>query len=303
MRRRRKSSNCSSSDTVDQLCSPAKKIRLNSHQLPGRTLPEFFKRQSKSSADVNTGEVSNVARQPPPQAHKEPDATTVSCSSLVHDPSRLIVANEPKCVPYSKPLLGLSVDYYPRFFKPAVATDIFRQLEKELVPYLEKSKNEVKIMGKVHKIPRKQAAFGDEGLSYNFSGVSVPADPWISPLSEIRSKLLEVVGVRFNFVLVNRYKDGGDHIGEHRDDEKDLVPQSPIASVSLGQDRDFVFKHRDARGKDAKRKDIETVRIHLEHGSLLMMKYPTNTYWYHSLPVRKAAARPRINLTFRQMKL
>ncbi len=32
-------------------------------------------------------------------------------------------------------------------------------------------------------------------------------------------------------------------MGEHRDDEKDLVRDSPIASLSLGQHRDFVFKH------------------------------------------------------------
>lgn len=208
----------------------------------------------------------------------------------------------PKCIHYMKPELGLNVDYYPKFFEHAVARDIFRQLEKELAPYLEKSQNVVKIMGKMHKIPRKQAAFGDLGLSYNFSGVSVPANPWIGPLEEIRAALREVLGDTFNFVLVNRYKDGSDHIGEHRDDEKDLLPGSSIASVSLGQERDFVFKHRDSRGKGAKRKDIEPVRVQLDHGSVLVMKNPTNTYWYHSLPVRKAAARPRINLTFRQMK-
>ena len=43
--------------------------------------------------------------------------------------------------------------------------------------------------------------------------------------------------------FLSRYKDGDDSIGEHRDDEKDLVADSPIASLSLGQKRDFVFKH------------------------------------------------------------
>ena len=45
------------------------------------------------------------------------------------------------------------------------------------------------------------------------------------------------------FVYFQRYKDGNDCIGEHRDDEKDLVEDSPIASLSLGQTRDFIFKH------------------------------------------------------------
>ena len=87
-------------------------------------------------------------------------------------------------------------------------------------------------------------------------------------------------------------------MGEHRDDEKDLVLKSPIASLSLGQHRDFVFKHRDARGAIATRK-IPTITKELEHGSLLMMRYPTNQYWYHSLPKRKKAPGVRINMTFR----
>ena len=105
---------------------------------------------------------------------------------------------------------------------------------------------------------------------------------------------------KFNFALVNRYNDGNDHMGEHRDDEADLVPKSTIASVSLGQPRDFIFHLRDARGKGVKRK-IDPVKIELSHGSLLLMNHPTNVYWFHSLPVRKKAVCPRMNLTFREM--
>ena len=46
--------------------------------------------------------------------------------------------------------------------------------------------------------------------------------------------------------------DGRDHMGEHKDDEEELVKGSPIASLSLGQARDFVFRHQDARGGAAK---------------------------------------------------
>jgi len=100
--------------------------------------------------------------------------------------------------------------------------------------------------------------------------------------------------------VFSRYRDGDDHMGEHRDDEKDLVSGHPIASLSLGQQRDFVFKHADARGKNATR-DIKSIKVILEHGSLLVMKHPTNTYWYHSLPKRKKLLGVRINMTFRQM--
>lgn len=36
-------------------------------------------------------------------------------------------------------------------------------------------------------------------------------------------------------------------MGEHKDDERELDPKTPIASLSLGQPRDFYFRHQDAR--------------------------------------------------------
>lgn len=36
-------------------------------------------------------------------------------------------------------------------------------------------------------------------------------------------------------------------MGEHKDDEKELDPNVPIASLSVGQPRDFYFKHQDVR--------------------------------------------------------
>jgi alkylated DNA repair dioxygenase AlkB len=78
-----------------------------------------------------------------------------------------------------------------------------------------------------------------------------------------------------------------------------MVQKSPIASVSFGQAREFVLKHADSRGKLAKRK-INPIKIELHHGCLMMMNYPTNVYWYHSLPPRKKASGTRINLTFRE---
>lgn len=197
---------------------------------------------------------------------------------------------------------GLNVEYYSKFFDCSNAISILSQLQRELPPYLDQSKNEVKIMGKVYKIPRRQAAFGDSGLSYRFSGVTVPAHPWIPVLQEIRNSLVGFLGEKFNFVLVNFYKDGRDHIGEHRDDERDLVDKSSIAGLSFGQERCFVFKHRDARRKKAERKDIPVEKVLLGHGSLVVMKYPTNMYWYHSLPISKTAMGQRVSLTFRVMK-
>lgn len=152
-------------------------------------------------------------------------------------------------------------------------------------------------------IPRKQVAYGDPGLHYTFSGNTIPAKGWLPCIVDVKKKVEAALGGKwiFNFVLINRYKDGTDYMGEHRDDESDLERTAPIASVSFGQKRDFVFRHKDARGKKKTRQDLSVVKTTLASGSLLVMYPPTNEFWYHSLPVRKRAAAPRINLTFRVM--
>ncbi|NXH62190.1 ALKB2 demethylase, partial [Rhabdornis inornatus] len=204
---------------------------------------------------------------------------------------------------------GLNCDYRILFGK-AEADEIFQELEKE-VEYFEDDLTKLHIFGTWHKIPRKKVTYGDPGLSYTYSGVTFHPKPWIPVLTRIRERVTSETGHTFNLVLINRYKDGLDHIGEHRDDEKELVPHSPIASVSFGACRDFVFRRWDRRGKGgmagtgriSHRQDGDTGRITLQlaHGSLLLMKHPTNLYWYHSLPPRRRVLAPRVNLTFRKV--
>ncbi|XP_068845672.1 DNA oxidative demethylase ALKBH2 isoform X1 [Capricornis sumatraensis] len=194
---------------------------------------------------------------------------------------------------------GLDCDYTVLFGK-AEADEIFQELEKE-VEYFTGALARVQVFGKWHNVPRKQATYGDTGLTYTFSGLTLSPKPWIPVLERVRDRVSLVTGQTFNFVLVNRYKDGQDHIGEHRDDERELAPGSPIASVSFGACRDFFFRHKDSRGKHPSRR-LAVVRLQLAHGSLLMMNHPTNTHWYHSLPVRKKVPAPRVNLTFRKIQ-
>ncbi|XP_074494120.1 DNA oxidative demethylase ALKBH2 [Sebastes fasciatus] len=195
---------------------------------------------------------------------------------------------------------GLDCDYAQLFSKEE-ADHLLNKLEEEVV-YATGEESKVHVFGKMHNIPRKQATCGDEGLTYTYSGVKRLACTWTTTLEYIRDAVTKTTGQTFNFVLVNRYKDGQDHMGEHRDDEKELDPLCPIASVSLGAPRDFIFRHRDARGKESRRQ-IDPVKLELAHGSLLLMNSPTNTFWYHSLPVRKKVFLPRINLTFRRILL
>ena len=193
---------------------------------------------------------------------------------------------------------GLNIKYGVVFGK-TTADLIYKTLEKEI----EYDKiSQVKIFGKTFDVPRKQKAYGNDGLTYTFSNVTVPAAPWLPILEQLKDIVSDLLNCDFNFVLVNRYKDGQDYMGEHQDNEKDLDNNAPIASISLGQNREFVFRHKDLKNGKSKDSSLK-YKMELEHGSLLVMNKPTNEFWYHSLPKRSISTcpNPRINLTFRKM--
>ncbi|CAG0888211.1 unnamed protein product [Darwinula stevensoni] len=190
---------------------------------------------------------------------------------------------------------------YTMLLRKREADFVFASLENS-IQYYSGELAQIMVHGKWCPIPRKQVAYGDPGLSYHFSGIAIPAKPWTPLLKGLCDAVSCIASTKFNFVLINRYKDGSDRVGEHKDDEIDLDPAAPIASVSLGQPRDFVFRHQDARGRHKAGSSLhEPVTLMLEHGSLLLMNPPTNLFWYHSLPPRKRAVQPRINLTFRKL--
>jgi len=178
-------------------------------------------------------------------------------------------------------------------FTKKECVDIFHKLEED-IEYLTGDLSKVRVFGKWHDLPRKQAAFGDEGLTYKYSGVTVPAKPWTNTLKYLKETVNQITGQHYNFVLVNRYKDGTDKMGEHKDDEKELDENVPIASLTFGAERDFVLKHQE--------KKVDRVVMVLRDGMLLLMNSPTNKFWLHSLPPRKNCMQPRINLTFRKIK-
>jgi len=182
--------------------------------------------------------------------------------------------------------------------------DIYFNIFEKKLEYNPQEESFVIVAGKKHNIKRQQVAYGDTGTFYEFSGNVVHAKSWDSDdivcklLKSIKKKVEVMSGEKFNFVLINRYNDGNDTIGYHSDDEKDLVEYASIAGVSFGQERDILFKE-----KNFVPKIKSPVSLQLDHGSLILMKYPTNGYWKHSIPKRAGAKKPRISLTFRKMNI
>jgi alkylated DNA repair dioxygenase AlkB len=152
----------------------------------------------------------------------------------------------------------------------------------------------VKIFGKQFITARKVAWYGDNDCAYTYSNQTKIALPWTKELLALKNKVEEVSKEHYNACLLNLYHHGDEGMGWHSDDEKSIVPQSAIASLSFGAARKFVFKHKESK---------ESVSLLLENASLLVMKGFTQEKWLHALPKTKKVKDLRINLTFRKMIL
>ena len=154
--------------------------------------------------------------------------------------------------------------------------------------------DEAIIFGKHHITKRKVAWFGDNTYSYKYSGITKQAHIWTPELLQLKQKVEEHSATTYNSCLLNLYHDGGEGMGWHSDAEKTLLDNGTIASVTLGAERKFSFKHKESK---------QRIDVLLENGSLLLMKGTTQKNWLHRLPPTKKVFSPRINLTFRTIIL
>ena len=122
----------------------------------------------------------------------------------------------------------------------------------------------------------------------------------------MRLALEQLTGWRFNSLLLNRYRDGRDAMGWHADDEPELDPAAPIASLSLGAARDFRLRPRpspaSALSGPLSGTPGKPFNLELAHGDLLLMEPPTQLWWQHALPRRLRLQQERLNLTFRVVR-
>lgn len=154
-------------------------------------------------------------------------------------------------------------------------------------------KNEVIVMfGKEITTKRKVAFYSDPNIQYRYSQRTKKGLEWISILLQIKSIVESYTQTQYNACLLNLYHNGNEAMGWHSDNEVEIMPNSSIASISLGAERKFSFKNKTTK---------ETNTILLENGSLLEMKGELQNHWLHSLPKSTKIIMPRINLTFRQM--
>lgn len=182
-----------------------------------------------------------------------------------------------------------TVNYYGKILTQIEANDFY----KALMETIEWKNDEAVIFGKKIITKRKVAWYGDENFEYTYSNSTKNAIPWTKELLILKKLTEEKTGEVFNSCLLNLYHDGSEGMAYHSDGEKDLKKNGAIASLSFGAERKFLFKHKFTK---------EKIELFLEHGSLLVMKDETQSFWLHRLPPTKKVATPRINLTFRMIE-
>lgn len=181
-----------------------------------------------------------------------------------------------------------TVYYWGRIFDEQSACQYYERLLNEA-----NWKNDEAIMyGKHIVTARRYAWYADQPYEYRYSGVVRQAQPWSPFIDSLRQTVQQQTGKIYNSALLNLYPDGNSGMAWHSDDEKDLVPEGSIASLSFGASRKFSLKHIATKEKR---------EFVLHSGDLIEMGGTTQQYWMHSVPKTKKVTEPRINLTFRQM--
>ncbi len=176
-------------------------------------------------------------------------------------------------------------------WQPAAVADTWLAQLLEQTPW---EQPQVRLYGRLHPVPRLVAWYGDPEARYRYSGLVHQPLPWTPLLEQIRDRVAAAVGQPLNGCLLNYYRDGQDSMGWHSDDEAELGPEPLIASLNLGGTRRF----------DLRRKGQTRIAhsLSLAHGSLLVMRGPTQHYWQHQVAKTRSLCAPRLNLTFRLIR-
>ena len=169
------------------------------------------------------------------------------------------------------------IAYTPRFVDAATAEAWFNELRSGVDWVTERRM----MYDREVDVPRLTASFRLEPASGSAPG----------PILEAARRVIDRLGVPFNSVGLNLYRDGRDSVAPHSDHLNEIRKGFPIALVSLGATRRMTIR--------AKAPPRSVIHVDLEPGSLLVMDYATQLHYTHGVPKTTDAVGERISLAFR----
>jgi alkylated DNA repair dioxygenase AlkB len=190
------------------------------------------------------------------------------------------------------PLNIIAQDGIALYHEKVLTDEQIKPLYDKLLNNINWENERVVMFGKEIITKRKVAFYSDPLIAYTYSSKTKIGLPWKDPLFILKNIVESLTKQTYNACLLNLYHNGEEAMGWHCDNEKEIIANSSIASLSIGASRKFSFKHKVTK---------ETISIQLGNGSLLEMKGTIQSHWLHTLPKSKKITESRINLTFRQM--
>lgn len=178
------------------------------------------------------------------------------------------------------------VEYRQNFLSPEEA-DLLKDQLLKTAPWEQRTQ---KMYDKIVLTPRLTAWYGDS-KSYDSSAKTTENNGWTPELYALKERIEKEFGYQFNGVLLNLYRDNNDSVAWHRDKESRYGKRPVIASISLGQTRNFDFRKKDHHQSK--------YSLPLPNGSLLIMKGDLQEHWEHRVAKSTIPMKERINLTFR----
>lgn len=171
-----------------------------------------------------------------------------------------------------------SIVYYPALLDAAQSASLFAHLETSL-PWTQET---MWMYDHTVTVPRLLARFS-------------PEEPLPGELLEVKARAETRIGVAFNSVSVQYYRDGSDSVSWHSDHTEDLIDRPYVALVSLGAVREMQIRSK-ARPRRA-------FSVDLEPGSLLVMGGLAQEHWEHHIPKVARPIAARISIALRQRRL
>lgn len=198
---------------------------------------------------------------------------------------------------------GALIELYRNFLNKTEASDLFKELKETVGWKVGETMTKGGMKATSRLVMGMASADLIDKLPDKFQRGFTPL------LNKARHRIEELTGETYNFAYLNLYRDGNDHVGFHSDKEDSLLPDSTIASLSLGMTRDFMIRHSgDTRlaqemSGSLRLEYLEKARqtIPLEPGHLLLMRKKTQKIYQHHVPKRPNVKGVRINITFRRI--
>jgi alkylated DNA repair dioxygenase AlkB len=179
---------------------------------------------------------------------------------------------------------GIAGQYHPNFLSEELCNNLRQHLDS--LPFSQVS---YKKFGQIRNTPRLTYCYGqlnDEPVA-RYRGVSFKTEPIPVWLQDVLSHIQKSTGYTYNAVILNKYVDGNRYINWHQDDES-FLGHKVVASISIGQSRDFQFKATE---------NSPVHQITLLDRSLFLI----DEGLWHCLPKRARITGVRYNITFRNV--